>query len=101
MDSDLEKRVLGDLDEIDDTLKADDSGDRASAIVAYLGLLTESCRDDLKEAPTVDERQAYACVLECLYAAQRVVTQHWETTHASVLVQPCDFGRAELPPHKP
>lgn len=81
MNNELERQILADMGQIENMLLEDNDGDRTRAIIIHLDTVSGPSKDQLEAGLPDNERRATAQVVEGLHAAQRILTQVWETTH--------------------
>jgi len=84
MNDKLEQTVFGDLADLEKSLAADSTGDRARALLTYFREVAQASEAILQTASST-ERQLVSRLIEGFHAAQRIVRHLWETLHNASL----------------
>ncbi|CAM3427282.1 hypothetical protein [Paracidovorax anthurii] len=85
MTASIESTIFSDLENLEQALSEDLSGDRARAMIRYF---TEVARESsaMKIQAQVDaERQLIGQLIDAFNASQRVIRKIWETLHGTTL----------------
>lgn len=85
MNEQLEQAIFSELSDLEKTLAADFSGDRARAIIAYFDGVAAETQGHVQSAAMGAERQLAAQLTEGFHAAQRIVQKVWEALHGTPL----------------
>jgi hypothetical protein len=85
MNEQLEQAIFSELSDLEKTLAADFSGDRARAIMAYFDGVAAETQGHVQSAAMGAERQLAAQLTEGFHAAQRIVQKVWEALHGTPL----------------
>lgn len=85
MNEQLEQAIFSELSDLEKTLAADFSGDRARAIISYFDGVASETQSHVQSAPMGAERQLAAQLTEGFQAAQRIVQKVWEALHGTPL----------------
>ena len=83
--NDAESHIFEDLEQLEATLAADTSGERARGFVDYFRQAETMGRQLMQQPQRSEERLLAGQLVEGLCAAQRIVRHVWEAQHEAVL----------------
>jgi hypothetical protein len=77
MNDQQEQIIFAELSELEKTLKADTSGERARALMAYFSNLAHESQSHALSLPPGAERQVSGQLTEAFEACQRIIQKVW------------------------